>query len=182
MGPRTGDRNRERKLNMQCRIQTRMDARSADADRRQAREESGFTLLEILIVVTIIGLLMAFVGNRLIGQAEGAKRTLAGAQLRKIEETLELYRLQNGRYPTTEQGLEALVRRPSGEPVPRSYPPGGYMKDDQIRDPWGATFRYEAPGRNNSYAFDLSSLGPDGREGGDGENADIVNWDVAAAR
>jgi general secretion pathway protein G len=145
----------------------------------ERRRQSGFTLIEILIVVTIIGLLMTFVASNLIGQAGAAKRTIAEGQMQKIQDALELYRLQNGTYPTTEQGLQALVRRPSGEPAPRSYPPGGYLKEKQISDPWGSTYKYQAPGRNNAYSFDLSSLGPDGREGGEGENADIVNWDVA---
>jgi general secretion pathway protein G len=155
-------------------------ARERAQDRAQTGAESGFTLIEILIVVTIIGLLMAFVGGNLFGQAGKAKRQLAETQLRKIQDTLELYKLQNGRYPTTEQGLIALVRKPTTEPIPQSYPPGGYMRENQVLDPWGAIYRYEAPGSNNGYGFDLSSLGPDGREGGEGDDADIVNWDVAA--
>jgi general secretion pathway protein G len=146
----------------------------------QNRSESGFTLIEILIVVTIIGLLVAFLGTNLFRQFGGAQRDLAESQLRKIQDTLELYKVQNGRYPTTEQGLLALVRPPTSEPIPRRYPPGGYLNEKQVLDPWGSPYRYESPGRNNTYAFDLSSLGPDGREGGEGEDADIVNWDVAA--
>jgi general secretion pathway protein G len=146
------------------------------------RDDSGFTLLEILIVVTIIGLLITVVGSQLFGQLGGAQIKLAKAQLQKIEQSVELYKLQNGRYPTTEQGLKALVRPPTSEPIPRSYPPGGYLKEADLLDPWGSPFRYEAPGRNNRFAFDLFSLGPDGTEGGEGENADIVNWDLAASR
>jgi general secretion pathway protein G len=149
---------------------------------RRSASQSGFTLIEILIVVAIMGLLMAFVANNLIKSASGAKRTIAGGQLQKIADSLELYRLQNGRYPTSQQGLSALVRKPTGEPAPRNYPPGGYLKENQLLDPWSGPFKYESPGQNNSFAFDLSSLGGDGREGGEGDDADIVNWDVAASR
>jgi general secretion pathway protein G len=158
------------------------EAPRSDSSRDSSREESGFTLIEILIVVTIIGLLMTFVASNLFSQAAGAKRTLAGGQLQKVSDALELYRLQNGRYPTTEQGLSALVRKPTSEPIPRSYPPGGYLQEKQLRDPWSNEYKYVAPGRNNTFGFDLSSLGPDGREGGEGDDADIVNWDVAASR
>ena len=163
-----------------ARERAQTQGRALGQDRAQDRDQAGFTLIEILIVVTIIGLLMAFVGGNLFRQADGARRQLAETQLRKLQDTLELYKLQNGRYPTTEQGLIALVRKPTSEPIPQSYPPGGYLRQEQILDPWKTPYRYEAPGSNNGYGFDLSSLGPDGREGGEGEDADIVNWDVAA--
>jgi general secretion pathway protein G len=147
----------------------------------RSRRQTGFTLMEILIVVTIIGLLMTFVAPTLFAESGKAKRTIAERELLKIGEALELYKLQNGRYPTTEQGLAALVRKPTSEPVPSSYPPGGYLNEKQLVDPWGSTFRYESPGRNNTFSFDLSSLGPDGREDGEGEDADLVNWDRAWA-
>ena len=144
--------------------------------------ESGFTLLEILVVVLIIGLLVTVVGNQLFKNLGGAQHDLAGVQLRKIESTLELYKLQNGRYPSNEQGLEALVHRPSGDPAPRDYPASGYMKEGDILDPWKQPFQYRFPGEKNTFAFDLFSYGADGVPGGEGENADIVNWDQTASR
>ncbi|NRA03516.1 MAG: type II secretion system major pseudopilin GspG [Myxococcales bacterium] len=138
---------------------------------------AGFTLLEILVVVMIIGLLMSVIASRFIGRAQEAQVTLAATQLRQLEQALEMYRLDNGRYPSQNQGLEALVREPSSEPLPRNYPPGGYVRTDGIVDPWGVTYQYVTPGEHNSFSFDLLSYGPDSIAGGEGENADIVNWD-----
>ena len=87
-----------------------------------------------------------------------------------------MYRLDNGRYPTQDQGLRALVQEPASEPLPRSYPPGGYVRSDAIMDPWGTEYKYRSPGENNTYSFDLFSYGPDGVAGGEGEAADIANW------
>jgi general secretion pathway protein G len=145
-----------------------------------AREPSGFTMLEILIVVTIIGALMAIVANRFLDRQVDAKISLAHTQMRQLEQALELYRLDNGRYPTTEQGLRALVRQPISEPAPRRYPPGAYLSAKLIRDPWEGEFQYTLPGAHNAHAFDLYSFGPDGLEGGETVNADIVNWDTGA--
>ncbi len=138
---------------------------------------AGFTLIEILVVVLIIGLLTTVIATNLIGRAEQAKRQLALTQLRTLSDQLELYRLDNGRYPSEGQGLESLVREPAGSPAPRNYPRGGYVKSDSIRDPWGTVYQYHVPGRHNSHSFDLFSLGPDGVEGGEGDNADIANWE-----
>ncbi len=142
------------------------------------RSSQGFTLIEILVVVLIIGLLSAVLATNLIGRADDAKIQLAATQIRNIEQSLELYRLDNGRYPTAEQGLAALVREPTSEPRPRRYPPGGYVKRDALQDPWGAPYEYQFPGDWNSHSFDLSSFGADGLEGGEGNNADIANWDT----
>jgi general secretion pathway protein G len=142
------------------------------------RSSSGFTLIEILVVVLIIGLLSAVLATNLIGRADDAKIQLAATQIRNLEQSLELYRLDNGRYPSSEQGLEALVREPSTEPRPRRYPAGGYVKRDGLVDPWGAPYEYQQPGEWNSHSFDLSSLGADGLEGGEGNAADITNWET----
>ena len=136
--------------------------------------QAGFTLLEILIVVSIIGALAVFVLPTLIGAGEDAKAQLAKMQIQKVEGTLDFYRAQNGIYPSSEQGLVALVREPTGEPAPRNYKPGGYMKSDQLRDPWGSEFIYESPGQNNRFGVDICSLGPDGQRGND----DICNFDA----
>ncbi len=144
----------------------------------RARNTEGFTLIEILIVVGIIGLLATVLVTNLIGRAGQAKIDLTGTQIRQLEQALEMYKLDNGRYPTEEQGLAALVRAPSSEPVPRRYNPGGYLKRDALTDPWGMKYEYKMPGANNTHSFDLSSVGPDGVQGGEGEGADIINWDV----
>ena len=138
------------------------------------RRESGFTLMEILVVVLIIGLLTTLVASRLLSRADDAKITLAGAQLQKVAQALELYKLDNGRYPTTEQGLDALVTEPLSDPRPRRFPPGGYLKRADLEDPWGVTFDYAQPGSRNTFSYDLFSWGPDGQEGGE---ADITNWE-----
>ena len=142
------------------------------------RSSQGFTLIEILVVVLIIGLLSAVLATNLIGRADDAKIQVAATQIRNIEQSLELYRLDNGRYPTAQQGLAALVREPTSEPRPRRYPPGGYVKRDALQDPWGSPYEYQLPGDQNSHSFDLSSFGADGLEGGEGNAADIVNWDT----
>jgi len=144
----------------------------------RARNTEGFTLIEILIVVGIIGLLATVLVTNLIGRAGQAKIDLAGTQIRQLEQALEMYKLDNGRYPTEEQGLAALVRAPSSEPAPRRYNPGGYLKRDALTDPWGMEYDYKMPGANNTHSFDLSSVGPDGVQGGEGEGADIINWDT----
>ncbi len=143
-----------------------------------ARNSPGFTMLEILVVVLIIGMLTAYMATNMIQRADQAKVSLATTQIRQLEQALELYKLDNGRYPTADQGLEALVRAPGMEPLPRRYPPGGYVKLDAIQDPWSTQFQYMRPGDHNGHSFDLFSYGPDGLEGGEGEDADIVNWDT----
>ncbi len=138
----------------------------------------GFTLIEIMAVVLIMGLLMAVVGVNIKSQIDKARLQTARAQLTQLESALEFYRMDNGRYPNTEQGLEALVRKPSGDPQPRNYPPGGYLKkSDAINDPWGEPFFYENPGTHNAHAFDIWSYGADFEAGGDGGDADIGNWE-----
>ncbi len=134
----------------------------------------GFTLIEILVVVLIIGLLTTVLATNLIGRAEDAKIQLAHTQIKNLSDQLELYRLDNGRYPTTGQGIEALASEPSSDPAPRNYPRGGYVKRDGLLDPWGMKYRYEVPGDHNEHSFDLSSHGGDGVEGG---GDDIGNWD-----
>ncbi len=156
------------------------DEPSCRAEPDRAREPAGFTMLEILIVVTISGALMAIVANRFLDRQVDAKISLTRTQIHQLEQALELYRLDTGRYPTTEQGLRALVREPSSEPAPRRYPPGAYLSAKLIRDPWEQEFQYALPGAHNAHAFDLYSFGPDGQEGGESLNADIVNWDAEA--
>jgi general secretion pathway protein G len=146
------------------------------------KHQEGFTFLEIMVVVIIIGLLTTLVASNVIRRGESAKLTIAKSQIQKLAQALELYRLDNGRYPTTEQGLEALVTEPQSEPRPRRYPPGGYVRTGDLHDPWAMPFKYEAPGSHNVHSYDIVSLGPDGVEGGDGENADLGNWEDPAER
>ncbi len=141
------------------------------------RKTQGFTLIEILIVVGIIGLLASVLVTNLIGRAGQARVDLTATQVRQLEQALEMYKLDNGHYPTEEQGLAALVREPSGEPAPRRYNPGGYVKRDSITDPWGMRYEYKKPGTHNAHSFDLFSVGPDGTAGGGEGDSAITNWD-----
>ncbi len=145
---------------------------------RAQRRQGGFTLIEIMAVVVIMGLLMTLVGVAVFQQVDKARVTTAKAKIAQIESALEFYRMDNSRYPTTQQGLAALVNRPTSEPEPRDYPPGGYLKrSDAIQDPWGSTFQYQSPGEHNQHSFDLWSLGADQSEGGEELDGDIGNWD-----
>lgn len=134
----------------------------------------GFTLVEILVVVVILGLLATLVVPRVVGRGEEAKRTAALVQIREIEQALDLFKLDNGFYPTTEQGLQALIEKPSISPEPRRFREDGYMKKIP-QDPWGGDYIYRSPGDHDEY--DLFSPGPDGEEGGEGKNADITSWE-----
>lgn len=130
----------------------------------------GFTLLELLVVVAIIGLLAAYVGPKYFGQIGKAEVKAARAQLDGLEKALDTYRLDVGRYPTTQQGLNALLGAPAGV----SRWAGPYLKKEVPLDPWGRAYIYKSPGDHGE--FDLLSLGRDGAPGGSGEDADITNW------
>jgi general secretion pathway protein G len=144
---------------------------------RDARRSSAFTLIEIMAVVIIIGLLTTIVGAAIFQQVDKGRVTTAKAQINSLEGVLELYRMDAGRFPTTEQGLEALIAAPSGDNAPRNYPPGGYLKGGRVPlDPWSNPYFYEAPGQHNPHSFDLWSEGADGTAGGQGVEADVGNW------
>ena len=134
------------------------------------RQERGFTLMEILVVVIIIGLLAALVGPRLFGKVGLAKQKAAKAQIELFGTALDMFRLDIGRYPTTEEGLKALREKPSGVETWR----GPYISKEIPIDPWGKPYVYKCPGEHGDY--DLISYGLDGAEGGEGENQDVVNW------
>jgi general secretion pathway protein G len=141
--------------------------------RHSLQRSGGFTLIEIMAVVLIIGLLSAMVGVNIFSQVTKGKRTAAQAQISNLESVLELYRMDNGRYPTTEDGLQALIVATGNV---RNFPRGSYLKGAKLpKDPWGGDYSYEQPGRNNTYAFDLCSLGPDSNAGGEDNDADICN-------
>lgn len=133
----------------------------------------GFTLIEILVVVVIIGILGAVIVPNLLGRPDQARITAAESDLRSLANALDIYRLDNHHYPSTDQGLEALVTRPSGFPEPRNYNPDGYIKSLPT-DPWGSPYLYE----RSATGFNLFSLGADGTEGGEGLNADIRYSDL----
>lgn len=137
------------------------------------KRQSGFTLIEVLVVIVIIGILFSVVVLNLEGTTDDARVKAALQDVRTLDQALEIYKLQNGFYPSTEQGLEALVRRPSGHPEPRSWKPGGYVKS-LPKDPWGAPYQYLNPGTRGT--IDVYSLGADGQLGGEGPAADIGNW------
>ncbi|GAA0838882.1 GspG family T2SS major pseudopilin variant XcpT [Marinobacter szutsaonensis] len=135
--------------------------------------QRGFTLIEIMVVMVILGLLVAIVAPNIMGRSDQAKVTIAETQLKNIQSALDLYRLDNSHYPSTQQGLEALVSRPSGSPEPKNWNQDGYLKSVP-EDPWGNQFQYVSPGTEGPY--DLYSYGADGQEGGDGDAADISVW------
>ncbi|MFP3978514.1 MULTISPECIES: type II secretion system major pseudopilin GspG [Marinobacter] len=134
------------------------------------KSSRGFTLIEIMVVMVILGLLVAVVAPNIMGRSDQAKVTIAETQLKNLAGALDMYRLDNSHYPSTQQGLDALVSRPSGSPEPKNWNPDGYMKSVPS-DPWGNEFQYVSPGRDGAY--DLYSKGSDGQDGGDGDAADI---------
>jgi general secretion pathway protein G len=146
----------------------------AEGGRRKAEGKSGFTLIEVLVVIAILGILAAIVVPRIMDRPDEAKRVAAKADIAAIVQVLKLYRLDNGFYPSTDQGLGALVQRPSTNPVPANWKQGGYL-DRLPKDPWGGDYQYLSPGVRGE--IDVFSLGADRARGGEGNNADIGNWD-----
>ena len=136
------------------------------------RRTRGFTLIEIMAVVVIMGMLMTVLAVGVNGRIQVARKASTQAQISRIEQALDFYQLDNARYPTADQGLSALAEKPTSPPVPKNFTPGGYIKAEQLVDIWGSPFQYRIPGTQNPHAFDLWSLGPDGQEGND----DITNW------
>jgi len=137
----------------------------------------GFTLLEIIVVVFILGLLAALVAPRLMGRTDDARVTEAKVQIRNFETALKLFKLDNGFYPETSQGLDALVKKPTTGRIPQNYREGGYLEQGKIPlDPWGNPYIYVSPGLHGDY--DILSYGADGKEGGEGYDKDITNWQL----
>ena len=136
---------------------------------------SGFTLIEIMVVVVILGVLAAVVVPRLMSRPDEARIVAAKQEISTILQALKLYRLDNSRYPTTEQGLQALVTRPASPPIPGNWKSGGYL-ERLPRDPWGSPYQYLNPGLKGE--IDVFSFAADGKAGGNGIDADIGSWDL----
>ena len=141
----------------------------------RSRRSAGFTLIEIMVVVVILGILAALVAPNVIRRVDDARITKAQQDIRADETALNLYRMDNFRYPTTEQGLQALVKRPA-DPNIRNWKEGGYI-DGMKKDPWGNEYAYISPGTRGG-EYDLYTLGADGQPGGEGPDADIGNWTI----
>jgi general secretion pathway protein G len=142
---------------------------------RVPRGQNGFTLLEVLVVVAILAILATIIVPKIMKRPEEARRTKAIMDIKAIETALNLYRLDSGMYPSTEQGLDALVAKPTTGVIPRNWKEGGYL-DKVPKDPWGNPFVYLSPGLNKE--FDLESFGGDGVDGGEGKDADVENWNI----
>ena len=141
----------------------------------QRRTQGGFTLIEIMVVVVILGILAALVVPQVMSRPDQAKVTVAKGDIKAIGAALDMYKLDNFTYPSTQQGLDALVKKPSGNPQPKNWNHDGYLKR-LPKDPWGNDYQYLSPGTQGQ--FDLYSFGADGKPGGSDLNADIGNWDL----
>ena len=143
---------------------------------KMTRRVRGFTLIEVMVVVVILGILAAFVVPQIMSRPDEAKMVKAQQDVIRLESALDLYRLDNGQYPTQAQGLAALVQKPTTPPVPSHYNGSAYLKR-LPKDPWGHDYQYRNPGIYGD--IDVFSLGADGREGGEGVDQDIGNWQAS---
>jgi len=139
------------------------------------RKQAGFTLIEVMVVVVILGILGALIVPNILGRAGEARVTAAKSDIKAISNALNLYRLDNFNYPSTDQGLEALVSKPGGFPEAKNWNPEGYLQKTP-QDPWGNEYLYVSPGTNGPY--DLYSYGADGKEGGEEQDRDILSWEL----
>lgn len=143
--------------------------------RRAPHGEGGFTFIEIMVVIAILALLAGLIVPKIMGRTDDAKRTAAKVQIRNLENALSLYKLDNGTFPATEQGLRALVDKPTVGAVPKKWRAGGYLSKIPD-DPWGSPYKYVSPSPRGDY--EITSYGTDGEPGGEGKNADLTNWNL----
>ena len=137
----------------------------------------GFTLIELMVVLVILGVLASLIVPRIMGRPEEARRIKARVDIQSLETAVKLYNLDNGNYPTTEQGLQALIEPPATGTLPKNWREGGYLEKGKIpEDPWGNEYIYLSPGSHGD--FDIISYGADGEAGGEGKDADIVSWEL----
>lgn len=145
---------------------------------KQIKSEKGFTLIELMIVVVIVGILATLLIPKIMERPEEARRIKAKADIKTIESALKLYKLDNGAYPSTEQGLEALITKPETSPVPNKWREGGYIEGKEVpKDPWGNPFYYTSPGTDGG-EYNINSYGADGEPGGSGKDADISSAEL----
>lgn len=137
----------------------------------------GFTLIELMVVIVILGILAGLIVPRIMNRPEEARQAKARMQIESLETALKLYKLDNGGYPSTEQGLQALVEAPTVGILPRKWREGGYLEKGKVpKDPWGNDYIYLSPGMSGDY--DIISYGADGEQGGEGKNKDINSWEI----
>jgi general secretion pathway protein G len=149
--------------------------------RNSKKAQKGFTLIELMIVIVIIGILATLLIPRIMERPEEARRMKAKVDIKTIESSLKLYKIDTGNYPTTEQGLEALIRKPDTSPVPKKWRDGGYLEGDAVpKDPWGNPYYYTASGTSGASGrdYEIISYGNDGQPGGTGRDADISSTDL----
>ena len=140
-------------------------------------DNRGFTLIELMVVIIILGILAMYIGPKIMGRPEEAKQVKARIDIAALETALKLYKLDNGVYPTTEQGLLALVEQPETGNIPKKWREGGYLEKKKVpKDPWGNDFVYLSPGLHGDY--DIMSYGADGIQGGEGKDQDVNNWEL----
>ena len=140
-------------------------------------DNRGFTLIELMVVIVILGILAMWVAPKIMSRPEEAKQVKARLDIQNLETALKLYKLDSGMYPTTGQGLQALVEKPDTGNVPKKWKQGGYLEKGRVpKDPWGNDFVYLSPGLKGD--FDIISYGLDGVPGGETDNKDINNWEI----
>lgn len=145
--------------------------------RKKKNRQAGFTLIELMVVIIILGVLAGMIIPRVMGRPDEARQAKAKIQMEAMESALKLYKLDNGNYPSTEQGLQALVEAPGVGNIPKNWRAGGYLEKGKVpKDPWGNEFVYLSPGSHGD--FDLTCLGKDGEAGGEGVDQDINNWEI----